>query len=217
MFIVCYNFNQPLSGWNVSNVTDMNYMFLGSNFNQPIGNWDVSNVTNMSGMIAPNFNQPLSGWNVSNVQNMSAMFYFTEFNQPIGNWNVSGVTNMSQMFQDCFFNQPLSGWNVSNVTNMESMFSCYYYQSPFNQNIGNWNISGVTNFNNFMYNKNTSTFSTTNLDAIYNGWSTKTPHTGLTINFGSIKYTSSGSAGKAILTGSTGSGGYAWTITDGGI
>ena len=87
----------------------------------------------------------------------------------------------------------------------------------YNQPIGNWNISGVTTMVNFMLGKTNSDYSTTNLDAIYNGWSTKNPKTGLTVNFGSIKYTSASSAGKAILTGSTGSGGYGWTITDGGL
>jgi hypothetical protein len=86
----------------------------------------------------------------------------------------------------------------------------------FNQDIGNWNISGVTDFFMFMNGKTPLTFSTTNLDAIYNGWSTKNPQTGLSIDFGSANYTSASSAGKAILTGSTLSGGYNWTIIDGG-
>jgi hypothetical protein len=68
-----------------------------------------------------------------------------------------------------------------------------------------------------MIGKTPATFSTTNLDSIYNGWSTKNPKTGITINFGTANYTTSGGqAGKDILTGSTGSGGYGWTITDGG-
>ena len=171
----------------------MQYMFYNqTSFNQPIGAWDVSNVTNMSFMFrgTSTFNQPLSGWNVSKVTNMSAMFRSSSFNQPIGNWNVSKVTNMAQMFD---------------------------IGAQFNQDIGNWNISGVTNFTLFMVNKTPSTFSTTNLDAIYNGWSTKNPQPNRNISFGTAKYTSASSAGKAILTGSTGSGGYGWTITDGGI
>jgi len=214
LFRNCIQFNQPLSGWNVSNVYSMPFMFLNTNFNQSIGNWNVSRVTNMSYMFGNTpFNQSLSGWNVSNVTDMAGMFEGTQFNQPIGNWNVSKVTDMTAMFNNSLFNQDISNWNVSNVTGMYIMFN----NSPFNQNIGNWNISGVTYFNGFMLDKTPSTFSTTNLDAIYNGWSTKTPHTGLTISFGSAKYTLAGSVGKAILTGSTGSGGYAWTITDGGI
>ena len=232
-------FNQPLSGWNVSNVIDMSGMFLRSQFNQPINNWEVSGVTSMAGMFDETpFDQPLSGWNVSNVIDMSSMFKETPFDQYIDNWNVSGVTNMSYMFQSTTsFNQPLSGWNVSNVNDMYEMFYNSQFNQPignwdvsnvtnmygvfslsqFNQNIGNWNISGVTNFNNFMFGKTPSTFSTTNLDSIYNGWSTKNPKTGITIVFGSANYTTSGGqSGKDILTGSTMSGGYEWIITDGG-
>jgi surface protein len=183
-------FNQPLSGWNVSNVQDMSSMFKESQFNQPINNWVVSGVADMTDMFyGTPFNQPLSGWDVSNVKNMSQMFSYSQFNQFIGNWDVSNVKFMYGMF----------------------------LLSQFNQNIGNWNISGVTNFINFMLGKTPLTFSTTNLDAIYNGWSTKNPKPNLNITFGSANYTiSGGQAGRDILTGSTGSGGYGWAITDGG-
>jgi surface protein len=66
-----------------------------SAFNQPIGGWNVSNVDNMSGMFqrASAFNQPIGGWNVSNVIDMSDMFLLASaFNQLIGGWNVSNVT-----------------------------------------------------------------------------------------------------------------------------
>jgi len=40
-------FNQAISSWDVSNVTDMNGMFYGaSSFNQDISSWNVDNVTN---------------------------------------------------------------------------------------------------------------------------------------------------------------------------
>ena len=58
----------------VSNVTDMSYMFDGAKFfNQPIGSWDVSSVTNMEGMFtnAKRFNQPIGNWNVSNLTKLS--------------------------------------------------------------------------------------------------------------------------------------------------
>ena len=128
------NFNQPLNNWNVSNVTNMSYMFGSSNtifnikhnFNQPLNNWDVSNVTDMSGMFykCKNFNQPLNNWDVSNVTDMEEMFYrCINFNQPLNNWNVSNVTNMYGMFWNCIsFNQPLNNWNVLNVTDMRCMF-----------------------------------------------------------------------------------------------
>jgi len=218
MFIRQVNFNQPLSGWNVSKVTNMSIMFYqATQFNQNINNWDVSKVVDMTGMFyqATQFNQPIGSWNVSKVNNISSMFQNSSFNQNINSWNVSNVTNMSSMFyQATQFNQPIGSWNTSKVTNMSLMFA---NATSFNQPIGDWNISGVTDFNNFMISKTNLNYSSTNLNLIYNGWSTKNPKTGLTINFGSIKYTSEGSAGKAILTGSTISGGYGWTITDGGI
>ena len=64
-----------------------------TDFNQDISSWDVSNVTNMSYMftVATIFNQDISFWDVSNVTSMSVMFAGTNFNQPIGNWEVSNV------------------------------------------------------------------------------------------------------------------------------
>ena len=39
------SFNQDISNWDVSNVTDMNYMFTNAKkFNQDISSWDVNNV-----------------------------------------------------------------------------------------------------------------------------------------------------------------------------
>jgi surface protein len=108
------------------------------------------------------------------------------------------------------FNQPIGNWNVSNVTNMQQMF---FFATSFNQNIGNWNVSNVINFTNFMGGKNSANYSAANYDAILNGWSSRPVKPNITIDFGSIKHTSAGTAGKAILTGAP----NFWTITDGGI
>ena len=44
-------FNQNISSWNVSAVTNMNEMFeVATSFNQDLSTWDVSNVTNFDGM-----------------------------------------------------------------------------------------------------------------------------------------------------------------------
>ncbi len=56
------SFNQPLNNWNVSNVTNMWYMFEGAeSFNHPLNKWNVSKVTNMGKMFwnADSFNQQL--------------------------------------------------------------------------------------------------------------------------------------------------------------
>jgi surface protein len=108
------------------------------------------------------------------------------------------------------FNQPLSGWNVSNVISMNSMFN---NATAFNQDIGNWDISEVVNFANFMNGKSNLNYSASNLDSIYNGWSSlPSVKPNLTITFGTIKYTAAGQAGKDILLDPPNN----WTITDGG-
>ena len=219
MFELADDFNQDIGNWDVGNVTNMDSMLYANNFDNggspSINNWNVSSVMNMYSMFYGSyFNQPIGDWNVSSVTDMRGMFASSYFNQPLSGWNVSNVTNMTSMFQGSLFNQDINSWDVSNVTDMSYMFytSYSYPIIVFNQDIGNWNISNVTDFNYFMDGKTSLTFSTTNLDAIYNGWSTKNPQTGLSIDFGSANYTTlGGQAGRDILTGT-----YGWTIIDGG-
>jgi hypothetical protein len=66
-----------------------------------------------------------------------------------------------------------------------------------------------------MQGKTNLNYSSANLDAIYNGWSLLSPFLtpNLTVNFGTIKYTLAGQAGKNILTGAPNN----WVIVDGGI
>ena len=70
MFAHATDFNEDISEWDVSNVTNMNAMFYeASSFNQDIGDWDVSSVTDMYAMFygASAFNQDISGWCVINI------------------------------------------------------------------------------------------------------------------------------------------------------
>ena len=139
-------FNQDISSWDVSNVTDMNYMFEGTSaFNGDISNWDTSQVTNMESMFknAASFNQDIGNWDVSNVTNMNHMFNdATNFNQPIGSWDTSSVTTTVDMFDNATsFNQDISQWDTSTVTSFQGMFS---RASAFNQPLDTWDTSNAT-------------------------------------------------------------------------
>ena len=156
------------------------------------------------------FNQPLS-FNTSAVTSMGGMFSFASaFNSTLTFTSTALVTNMSSMFSFASaFNQPLS-FNTGAVIFMSSMF---FNATAFDQNIGSWNVSNVVFFNSFMSSKTPATFSTANLNAIYNGWSASGVKPNITISFGSANFTNAGGlAGKIILLGAPNN----WTITDGG-
>ena len=215
MFQSAIAFNQNIGSWNVSNVINMQSMFDSATaFNQNIGAWNVSNVVNMQGMFqsAIAFNQNIGAWNTQNLTNAQSMFQgATAFNQNISSWQTGSVTNMEGMFFSATaFNQNIGAWNTGNVVNMEGMMR---NATAFNQNIGSWNISNIINILDFMFQKTSLNYSTENYNALLIGWASRPVKTNISINFGTIKYTSAASAARAILTSSP----NFWTIIDGGI
>jgi len=144
LFAGYLSFNADISSWDVSQVTNMAYMFYETNFNQPIGSWDVSNVVTMNHLftITP-FNQPIGSWDVSNATLMGSMFaHAVNFNQDISSWDVSNNTDFGSMFQDAVaFNQNISNWDVSSSTAFGFMFAGAF---NFNQDISSWDISNAT-------------------------------------------------------------------------
>ena len=96
-----------ISDWDVSNVTNMAYMFYMCKELESVGDiskWDVSNVAYMYSMFCAchYLNPDLSKWDVSNVTDMSYMFFGCEkFNQDISKWDVSKVRWCSYMFDGC--------------------------------------------------------------------------------------------------------------------
>ena len=135
-----------------SKITDMSYLFNSEIFNKlefDVSEWNVSNVTNMERMFigCDKFDNDLSKWNVSNVTNMETMFIGCRKFKGVGlsSWDVSNVEDMSGMFKNCInLSEDLSNWNVSNVKYMSSMF---YYCLLFDCNLSKWDVSKVVLFN----------------------------------------------------------------------
>lgn len=127
MFQNAYTFNDDLSGWNTSAITDMAYMFNSAYaFNGNISTWDTANVLDMNRMFtsAQAFNTSVVNWNVENVQSMQLMFNDARlFNQDISGWDVGSVTNMGSMFENALaFSTDLSWWCVANITTYPENF-----------------------------------------------------------------------------------------------
>lgn len=85
-----------------------------------IDRWDVSNVTDMEGMFMEvEFRADLYDWNVSNVKNMSMMFdQCGVFDSNLSSWNVSKVEYMDGIFCEenyCFDVNTIRKWNVSGL------------------------------------------------------------------------------------------------------
>jgi len=177
-------FNQDISSWDTSNVTNMFQMFFFANsFNQDIGSWDTSSLTNMQGMFnfVNSFNQDIGSWDTSNVTDMQGMFIeASSFNQDIGSWNTSSVTNMLGMFKGAVsFNQDIGSWDTSSVTIMSTMFTGSEYPpfaaTSFNQDIGSWDTSNVTTmyymFRNSDFNQDIGSWDTSNVTNMSNMFS----------------------------------------------
>lgn len=157
-----------VSNWNVSNVTDMSYMFNGCYQLKSVGNlcnWNVSNVTTMEQMFANCCNLKsvgdLSKWNAPKCTNAKFMFggdkqvdkmRFTSLT--LNNLFKNGIVeNISCMFQKCYDLESvgnLDDWNTSNVTDMLYMFNqCYQLKSI--GNLSKWDVQNVIDSGQLFY------------------------------------------------------------------
>ena len=186
----------------------------GAAFNPDVSKWDVSNVTNMSYMFGDcsgdAFNPDVSAWNVSNVTNMYGMFCNCSgdaFNPDVSNWNVSKVTDMSYMFYYC------SHQNFRGGRGADGLGAGIANWTP-----KSLSTTGLSNFM-LSARKQESTYldSILNAWAALIGDPVNPLPTGITCHFGSTKYTSAGADSFALLTAPISSGGAAWTISSGGL
>ena len=214
------SFDQDLSGWDMSNVTDIAAIFRGcqqlSTANiTALNSWNITNkLTKMSETFAEiqtgftGFN-PV-GWDVSNVTAFSKTFYDArDMNASnLASWDTSSATYMGEMFRLCSsFNVNIGSWNTANVTNMSFMFA---NATAFDQNLGSWDISSLTTAADMF---SFSGLTTANYDALLVGWAAQPViQSGVTLSIVPCQYTAATSqAARDLLTGT-----YSWSISDQG-
>ena len=90
----------------MSNVTKADHMFYKcKTFNCDLSKWDVSNMTNMCYMFSNCYKfkgKGLENWNVENITDASYMFCGCEkLNCDLSNWNIAKTTYIKDMFFNC--------------------------------------------------------------------------------------------------------------------
>ena len=146
-------FNQDISEWDVSSVSDMTSMFNGAaSFNKNINNWyvlliDIEPINFSLNSILEFDNEPNWGLKLEPFTNDTLKIAIKETKngrykgvRP-NDWDVSKVTDMSYLFKNNkTFNDEISKWDVSSVTDMKYMFN---NAKDFDQYIGDWDVSNV--------------------------------------------------------------------------
>ncbi|MEP0265927.1 BspA family leucine-rich repeat surface protein [Dokdonia sp.] len=114
----------------LSNVTNMNYMFTNTSSlvdnGGRIDDWDTGTIEIMGYVFQnSNFNQSINNWDVSNAHFLGFVFRNnTNYNQPLNNWELAVDVNLIQVFAGATaFNQDLSDWDISGVNNLEGIFN----------------------------------------------------------------------------------------------
>lgn len=167
-----YGTGVDLNYIDTSAVTKMNSLFDQEDFEGDVSLWDVSGVTNMNYMFykCEHFNCDLSRWEPKSLQDAHSMFkYCYEFEgHGLENWEVPNLKDAYDMFEECsnldfditkwkpvsleqsqrmffrckkFKGKGIDTWKTPNLDNMVEMFEgC----KNLDVDLSNWNLSSVT-------------------------------------------------------------------------
>lgn len=137
MFMLCTKLVNigPLRYWDISNVSDMRFMFAGCislKDIRPLRNWNISHVKRLDGMFMSCHRlsdlTALSNWDLSSCINCGAMFFhclsLTTLNG-LERWRMPNNDSTSCMFSNCYRLSDISSvhdWDVSHIHCMSAMF-----------------------------------------------------------------------------------------------
>lgn len=146
------------SEWDVSQVTDMHYMFLACTklVSLDTSHWDTSAVTDMRVMFDGCYlltNLDTSHWHTSSVTNMNYVFSdcYAFPSLDVCEWDTSAVTDISGMFMTChsLTDLDVSKWDTSAVANINGVFGLC--QSLTSLDLSGWNTSAASQMQDMFY------------------------------------------------------------------
>lgn len=147
------DFEGDISCWNVTNVTNMNYMFYEcENFNCDLSNWEPKNLKQAEGMFegCSNFiGIGLDNWELPKLTNAQTMFLNCEnFNQDLSKWDPIKLKNALKMFYNCekLKGTGLEHWTISSLEDMRSMF---YGCLSLDVDLSKWDITNVKYYDDY--------------------------------------------------------------------
>jgi surface protein len=157
------SFDDDISQWNVSRVTNMNAMFhSASAFNQDLSQWEVSRVTTFESMFegASSFSQSLC-WDIPDDATTTSMFLDANIGASAKAFNTTtlrtAVTAWCNNSATAAANYgDISAWCTGGVEDMSNLFGDIYVEvedswqaaycstrGTFNDNISSWDVSRV--------------------------------------------------------------------------
>ena len=113
----------------VSNITDMSYLFIGGDTKQ----------NQIEHPILSEFDGDISEWNVSNVTDMKFMFNGCKYsgkNGDISDWDVSSVELFYSMFKKSIFSGDVSGWKLN--PKAKGHIDDIFMNSPLEKTVPAW-------------------------------------------------------------------------------
>lgn len=190
-----------------ASLTSISNFFQGIATTGGVAHFDYNNLIQIDSFLqnATNFDEDMSATDWSKMKNISSALRNTAMNSPVPT-NMGAGVNASSCFSSTQISSDMSSITFA-PTNISNMFAG---NTAMTTGFASWDVSGLTTAGSFAPNM---TISVAEYDATLIAWAAQTVNSGVTISFGSSKYTGGGAAAAARATLVS----AGWTITDGGI